>query len=166
MVQLSQLYVIAGKTTAVTIRTFVGRAMSLLFSTLPRFVITFPPRSNRLPISWLQWPSTVSLEPRRGNLSLLPLPIFICHEAMGLDATILVLLFFLIFSFKLALSLSSSTLTKRLFRSSSLYVIRAVSSAYLRLLMFLPPILIPACNSEYGLNRVTTDNAVLHLSQS
>ncbi|CAI9179746.1 unnamed protein product [Rangifer tarandus platyrhynchus] len=54
--------------------------------------------------------------------------------------------FFLIFSFKLALSLSSFILIKRLFSSSSLSAIRVVSSAYLRLLMFLPPILIPACN--------------------
>ena len=39
----------------------------------------------------------------------------ICHEVMRLDAMILV---FLILSFKLALSLSSFTLTKRLFSSS------------------------------------------------
>ena len=61
------------------------------------------------------------------------------------DAMILV---FLILSFKLALSLSSFTLIKRLFSSSLLSAIRVVSSAYLRLLMFLPPILIPACNSS------------------
>ena len=54
---------------------------------------------------------------------------------------------FLIYSLKPALSLSSFTLLKRLFSSSSLSAIRVVSSAYLRLLMFLPPILIPACNS-------------------
>ena len=56
--------------------------------------------------------------------------------------------FFLIFSFKLALSLSSFTLIKRLFSSSSLSGSRVVLSAYLRLFMFLPPILIPACNSS------------------
>ena len=54
--------------------------------------------------------------------------------------------FFLIFSLKLAHSLSFFTL-KRLFSSSSLSAIRVVSSAYLRLLMFLLPILITACNS-------------------
>ena len=54
--------------------------------------------------------------------------------------------FFLIYSLNLALSLSSSTLIKRLFSSSSISAIRVVSSTYLRLLMFLPPILIPACN--------------------
>ena len=54
--------------------------------------------------------------------------------------------FFLIFSFKPALSLSSLTIIKRLFSSSLLSAIRVVSSAYLRL--FLPPILIPAYNSS------------------
>ena len=40
-----------------------------------------------------------------------------------------------------------STFIKRLFSSSSLSDIRVVSSAYLRLLIFLPAILIPACAS-------------------
>ena len=44
-------------------------------------------------------------------------------------------------------SLSSFTFIKMLFSSSSLYAIRVVSSAYLRLLIFLPAILIPACAS-------------------
>ena len=46
------------------------------------------------------------------------------------------------------LSLSSFTFIKRLFSSSSLSAIRVVSSAYLRLLIFLPSILIPACASS------------------
>ena len=72
-------------------------------------------------------------------------PPSVFHEVMALDAMLLV---FLIFSFKLVLSLSSFTLLKRLFSSSSLSAIRVVSSTYLRLLMLLPPILIPACNSS------------------
>ena len=68
----------------------------------------------------------------------------ICHAVMQLD-TILV---FLIFSFKPALPLSSFTLIKRLFSSSLLSAIRVLSSACLRLLMFLLPILIPAYNSS------------------
>ena len=48
MVQLLQQYVTTGKTLAVTIWTFVGRVMSLIFNTLPRFVIAFLPRSNHL----------------------------------------------------------------------------------------------------------------------
>ena len=43
---------------------------------------------------------------------------------------------------------SSFTLNKRVFSSSSLSAIMVVSSAYLRLLIFLPAILIPACASS------------------
>jgi len=49
-------------------------------------------------------------------------------------------------SFKPIFSLSSFTFIKRLF-SSLLSAIRVVSSAYLRLLIFLPAILIPVCAS-------------------
>ena len=66
------------------------------------------------------------------------------YEVMGPDDIILCLIFFLIFNFKVILSLSF-TLIRRLFSSSSLSAIRLVSSTYLRLLMFLPPILISAC---------------------
>ena len=44
-------------------------------------------------------------------------------------------------SFKLAFSLSSFIFIKRLFSSSSLSAFRVVSSAYLRLLIFLPAVL-------------------------
>ena len=69
----------------------------------------------------------------------------ICHEVMVPDAMILV---FRMLSFKPIFSLSSFTLIKKLFSYSSLSVIRVVSSAYLRLLVFLPAILIPACVSS------------------
>ena len=46
-----------------------------------------------------------------------------------------------------AFSVSSFTFIKRLFSSASLSAIRVVSSGYLRLLIFLPEILIPACVS-------------------
>ena len=51
------------KTIALTRRTFVGKAKSLLFNMLSRLVITFLPRSKRLFISWLQSQSAVILEP-------------------------------------------------------------------------------------------------------
>ena len=63
---------------------------------------------------------------------------------MGQDAVILV---FWMLSFKPTYSLSSCTFIKRLF-SSSLSAIRVVSSAHLRLLIFLPAILILACASS------------------
>ena len=69
----------------------------------------------------------------------------ICHEVMGPDAMIFV---FWMLSFKQTFSLSSFTFIKRLFSSSSLSAIRVVSSAYLKLLVFLPAILILACASS------------------
>ena len=65
MVQLSQPYMTTGKTIALTIGTFVGRVMFLLFNTLSRFVIVFLPRSKCLLISWLQSPSAVIFEPKK-----------------------------------------------------------------------------------------------------
>ena len=62
---------------------------------------------------------------------------------MGLDIMIFV---FRMLNFKPTFSLSFNFI-KRLFRSSSLSAIRLVSSVYLRLLIFLPAILIPACAS-------------------
>ena len=53
IVQLSHPYMTTGKAIALTIWTFVGKVMSLLFNTLSRFVIVFLPRSKCLLISWL-----------------------------------------------------------------------------------------------------------------
>ena len=63
IVQLSHPYMTTGKTTALTIGTFVSKVLSLLFHMLSRLVITFLPRSKRLLISWLQSPSAAILEP-------------------------------------------------------------------------------------------------------
>ena len=68
----------------------------------------------------------------------------ICHEVMRQDAMILV---FWMLHFKPVFSLSF-TLIKELFSSSLLSAFRVVSSAYLRLLIFLPAILIPAYESS------------------
>ena len=64
---------------------------------------------------------------------------------MGLD--VMILLFWML-SFKPTFSLSSFIFIKRLFSSSSLSAIKVLSSAHLRLLIFLPAILIPACASS------------------
>ena len=120
--------------------------MSLLFNMLSRLVITLLPRSKRLLISWLQSQSAVILEPPQNKVChcfhCFP---SICHEVMGPDAMILV---FWMLSFKPAFSHSSFNFIKKLFSSSSLSAIRVVSSAYLRLLIFLPAILIPAYASS------------------
>ena len=83
-------------------------------------------------------PSAVILEHKK----IKTLNIF--REVMGLDDMISV---FGMLSFKPAFSLSSFTFIKRPFSSSLLSAIMVVSSVYLRLLMFLPVILIPACTS-------------------
>ena len=54
IVQLSHPHMTTGKTIALTRRTFVGKVMSLLYNVLSRLVITFPPSSKHLLISWLQ----------------------------------------------------------------------------------------------------------------
>ena len=96
--------------------------------------------SKHLLISWLQSPSAVILEPKKiKSATVSTVSPSICHEVMGLDAMILV---FWMLSFKPTFSLSSFTFIKGLF-SSSLSSIRVVSSAYLRLLIFLPAILTP-----------------------
>ena len=65
MVQLLHPYMTTGKTIALTIQTFVSKAMSLLFNMLSRFVIAFLPRSEHLLISCLQSLSAVILEPKK-----------------------------------------------------------------------------------------------------
>ena len=60
-----------------------------------------------------------------------------CSNGTGCHDLSCVVFFFLIFSLKLALSVSFFTLINRLFSSSSLSAIRVISSAYLRLLIFL-----------------------------
>jgi len=146
MVQLSHPYMTTGKTLALTRWTFVGKVMSLHFNMLSRLVIAFLPRSKHLLISRLQSPSAVILEPPEiKSLTVSIVSPSICHEVMGPDAMILV---FWMLSFKTTFSLSSFTFIKRFFSSSSLSAIWVVSSAYLRLLIFLPAILIPACASS------------------
>ena len=145
MVQLSHPYMTAGKTIALTRRTFVGKVMFLLFNTLLRFVIAILIRS----VFWfsgygyhLQW----FLDPKKMKSDTVStFSPSVCQEVIGLDAIIFV---FWTLSFKPAFSLSSFTFIKRLFCSSSLSAIRVVSSAYVRLLVFLLAILIPAWASS------------------
>ena len=145
IVQFSHPYMTTGKTIAFTRWTFVGTVMSLFFNMLSRLVITFLPRSKCLLISWLQSPSAVILEPRKIKSATVSSFAIYLREVMGPDAVILV---FWMLRFKPTFSLSSFTFIKRLFSSSSFYAIRVVSSAYLRLLIFLPANLIPTCASS------------------
>ena len=96
-------------------------------------------------LNWTDSPSAMILEPKKiKSVTVSVVSSSICQEVMEPDALILV---FWMLSFKPAFSLSSFTFIKRLF-SSLLSAIMVVSSVYLRLLMFLPAILIPTCFSS------------------
>ena len=146
MIQLSHPYMTTRKTITLTRWTFVGKVMSLLFNMLSRFITAFLPRSKRLLISWLQSALAVIWKAKKiKSLIAHIVSSSICHEVMGPDAMILILWRL---SFKPAFSLSSFTLIKGLFTSFLFSAIRMDSSAYLRILIFLPAVLIPACDSS------------------
>ena len=129
-----------GKTVAFTRQIFVRKVMSLLFNMLSMLVIDFLPRSKCLLISWLQW-----FWSPKNKVSHW----FHCFPTYlpWSDGTEYHDLSFLNVNFKPTFSLSSFTFIKKLFSYSSLPAIRVVSSVYLRLLIFLPAILTPACAS-------------------
>ena len=141
--QLSHPYMTPGNRNR---QTFISKVMALLFNTLSRLLIAFLSRSKHLLISWAQSLSAVILEPKKINsLTVSIVSPSISYEVTGPDAMILV---FWMLSFKPSFSLSSFTFIKRLFSSSSLSAIKVVSPAYLRLLIFLLTILIPAYASS------------------
>ena len=89
IVQLSHPYVTTRKTIALTRWTYISKVTSLVFNILS--VIAFLPRSKCLLISWLQSPSAVIWEPKKGkSLTVSIVSPSICHEVMGPDAMILV----------------------------------------------------------------------------
>ena len=140
-----------GKTIALTRWTFVDKVMSLLFNTLSRLVRAFLTRSKRLLISWVQSPSAVILVSKKIVSHYFHcFPIYLpwsvgpgCHEFSFLNVELWANFFTLLFTF-----------IKRLFSSSSLSAIRVVSSAYLRLLIFLKAILIPDWVSSTSLELI------------
>ena len=62
IIQLSHPYRTTRETTALTIWTFVGKVMSLLFNTLSRFAIAILPKNKYLLILWLQSLSALILD--------------------------------------------------------------------------------------------------------
>ena len=135
-----------GKNIPFTIQTFVGKVTFMLFNMLSRFIIAFLPRSKCLLISWLQSLFAVILEPKIiMSVAVSIVSPSICNEGMGPDAIIFI---FWMLSFEPAFSLSSFTLIKRFFSSSSLSATTVLSFANLRLLMFLLAILIPSSASS------------------
>ena len=138
MVQLSQLDMITGKTLALTLQTFVCRVMSLLFNT--QICHKFPAKKQLS--SDFAAAVTIHSDFRAQEEE-------ICHD-------------FHIFPFYLVWSNGArfhDLSFKRFFHSPPsplsrgslvppLSAIRVALFVYLRLLMFLPPILIPAYNSS------------------
>ena len=125
-VHLSHPYIATGKTRALTIRAFVSKVMSLLFTMLSRFIIAFHSRSKYLLILWLLSPSAVILEPKKiKSVSVSTFDPFLPWS----DGNRCYDLRFLNIEFKSAFSLSSFNIIKRLFSSSLLPAIKVVSSA-------------------------------------
>ena len=93
-VQLSHPYMTTGKTTALTIWTFVGKVMSLLFNVLSRLVTAFLLRSRHLLILWPQSLSAVILKPKKiKSVCFHCFPIYLpwsdgtgCHDLSFLNA--------------------------------------------------------------------------------
>ena len=144
MVQLSHPYMTIGKTITLTRQTFISKLMSLLFN-----MLSFSRFSSKEQVSF-NFMAVVTICSDFGAPQNKICHCFHCFPVylprmMRPDAMILV---FWILSSNWTFSLSSSTFIKRLFSFSLLSAIRVVSSAYLRLLIFLLEILIPACASS------------------
>ena len=91
MVQLSHPYMTTRKTLALTLQTFVGKVVSLLFNVVSRVVVAFLPRNKRLLISWLQSSFSVILVPKKiKSVTVSIVSPSICHEVMGPNAMIFV----------------------------------------------------------------------------
>ena len=138
-VQLSHPYMTTGKTRALTIWTFVGKVMFLLFNMLSSFSAKEQASFNFMTV--VTTCSDFGAPQNKVCHCFHCFPIYLpwsdgtrCHDLTFLNAE--------------TFSLSSFTFIKSLFSSSSLCAIRVVSSAYLRLLIFLLAILIPACASS------------------
>ena len=145
IVQLPHPHMTTGKTIALTRWTFVGKVMSLIFNTLSR-CHNFSSKEQES----FNFMAAVTICSDFGAQENKVCHCFHCFPiylqwSYGADTMIRV---FWMLSFKPAFSLSSFTFIKRFFSSFLLSATRVMSSAYLRLLIFLPAILIPACASS------------------
>ena len=131
-------------TTGKTMWIFVGKVMSLLFNMLSRLVITFLPRSKCLNfIAAVTVHSNFGAQENKICHCFHFLPFYLPSR----DETECRDLSFVNVEFRPAFSLSSFTLIKRFFQSSSLSATGVIYSAFLRWLIFLLAVLIPACDS-------------------
>ena len=100
-------YMTTGKTVTLTVQTFVGKVMSLLFNMLSRFVIAFLPKNKSLLISLL---SEMILAAKKINCHCFHFfPIYF-PWVMGLD--VIMILAFWMLSFKPVFQLSTFTTSR------------------------------------------------------
>ena len=78
-----------GKNIALTMRTFVGKLMSLLFNTLTRFAITSKKQASFNFMASVTNCSDFGAQEKKVYHCSIGSP-YICHEIIGLDAIILV----------------------------------------------------------------------------
>ena len=102
MVQSSHQYLTTGKIIALTIWSFEGKVMSLLFNMLSRFVIAFISSSKCL-LSHSSVTISSAIGTQENKVTACPFPLPNCHEVIGPHVMILVSL---TLSFKPAFSLS------------------------------------------------------------
>jgi len=145
IVQLSHPYMTTRKTIALTTWTFVSKVMPLLFNMLSRLIIAFLPRIKHLNFMAAVTICSDFVAPQN--------KVTHCFHCFSIylswnDGTRCYDLSFSMLRFKQTFSLSSFTFIKRLFSSSSISAIRLVKYEYLKLLIFLPAILILACASS------------------
>ena len=141
MVQLSHPYVTTGKTIALAIDLCRQSDVSALYAV---YVGHSFPSKEQASFNFVAAITVCTDFGAQENKIWHCFPIC-CHEVTGPDAMILV---FWMLGFKPPFSLFSFIFIKRLFSSSSFSTIKVVSSAYLRLLLYLPEILIPAWDSS------------------
>ena len=145
MVQLSHPYTTTGKIIALTIQTFVSKVMSLLFNMQSRFVIAFLPRSKCLNfVAAVTICSDFEVKEKKICLCFHFFTIYLtwrdgtrCQDLSFLNVEVKVSFLSLLFH-----------LHQEALYSSLLSEIRIVSSSYVKLLIFPPAILIPACRSS------------------
>ena len=90
IVQFSHPYMTTGKTIALTIWTFVGKVMSLLFNMLSRLVIAFLQGVSFNFMVAVTICSNLGAPPQIKSVTVSIVFPSISHEVMGLDAMILV----------------------------------------------------------------------------
>ena len=137
-----------GKTIALSIQTFVGKMMFLLFNMLSRYIIAFLQRSKNFLIfmTAITVFSDFGAQENKACHWFCCFPIYLpwsdgtrCHDLSFFEGWV---------SSQLFQSLSPSTRDSLVLSLSLFFSFRVISSAYLRLLIFLLEIFIPACDSS------------------